>query len=823
MVNFPELSDQKTTSLDFLSGGGEMGERIRNFDWSQTSLGDPKHWQNSLKTCVRIMLTSPQPMFVWWGKEYINIYNDAYRFVLGEKHPALGASGNIVWKEIWNEVGARADIVFNKNEGTYDDALLLIMNRYGYDEETYFKFSYNPIPGDKGGTSGLFCVCTEETERIINERSLKTLQELDAIAQGENEIEVFQQAAKAIETNSKDFPSAIFYKIDENKKTAMPVAFAGTDHEQSVFPSRIALENPVDGTVDFCKAYQAREIIVSESTDDRKKLPKGSWQKHPTQFVFIPVFTSGKESPVAILSATLNPFRKFDNPYKQFAKLIADRIALEINKINSYEEQKKKVEALAELDKADALREAAARKKIEESEALLRKTKDQLELSINAGKIGIWHWDVKNNVMTWTREQMEIFGVEKNEFKGEAEDFFKWVVDEDKGRIRAASRLEFERSENQYEFRIKRKDGEIRWIESRSKTFMDENGSPEYITGINIDITDVVSVREKIRESEEKNRLFIEHAPAAMAMFDKEMRYISVSKQWLKDYDLTTDVIGKRHYELFPNILERWKDVHSRCMKGTVEKTEEDFYVKDDGTPVWLKWEVHPWDNATGEIGGIVIFTENISERKKAEQAIKESEERFRTMANEAPLFVWVTDEKLQTTYLNKAGLDYFALDESFKMSELSWKKFIQPGDIERVLRTMNEAARLHESYTLEMRLKNGSTGEYRWFLDKGAPRYHNNQFTGFIGTSLDIHDRKGIEKELEEKVKERTSEIAGQNILLKKQNDLVKKIFDVSVDAIGVYDTEMRLITANQTSLDLLGGKGDVIGRNLQIGRAHV
>src|SRR5688572_13517634 len=114
------------------------------------------------------------------------------------------------------------------------------------------------------------------------------------------------------------------------------------------------------------------------------------------------------------------------------------------------------------------------------------------------------------------------------------------------------------------------------------------------------------------------------------------------------------------------------------------------------------------------------------------------------------------------------------------------------------------------------MRLKNGSTGEYRWFLDKGAPRYHNNQFTGFIGTSLDINDRKEIEKELEEKVKERTGEIAGQNILLKKQNDLVKKIFDVSVDAIGVYDTEMRLITANQTSLNILGGKDDVIGKKL-------
>ncbi|MGZ5191811.1 MAG: hypothetical protein ACXWCZ_12430, partial [Flavisolibacter sp.] len=158
------------TDLNFLAGGGEMGERIRNFDWSKTPLGNPDTWESSLKTCVRIMLTSQQPMFVWWGDDLINIYNDAYRDVLGGKHPAmLGVTGKIVWKEIWDELWKRGKTVFEKNEGTFDDALLLIMNRHGYDEETYFKFSYNPIPGTKKTTEGLFCVCTEETQRIINE------------------------------------------------------------------------------------------------------------------------------------------------------------------------------------------------------------------------------------------------------------------------------------------------------------------------------------------------------------------------------------------------------------------------------------------------------------------------------------------------------------------------------------------------------------------------------------------------------------------------------------------------------------------------------
>src|SRR5204863_8544020 len=101
--------------------------------------------------------------------------------------------------------------------------------------------------------------------------------------------------------------------------------------------------------------------------------------------------------------------------------------------------------------------------------------------------------------------------------------------------------------------------------------------------------------------------------------------------------------------------------------------------------------------------GGIIIFTENISQRKKAAQAIKESEERFRTMANEAPLFVWETDENLQTTYLNRSGLDYFDLDETVKMNDISWKKYIHPDDIENVLIVMNDAAKKHHSYTLEM------------------------------------------------------------------------------------------------------------------------
>jgi hypothetical protein len=122
-----------------LAGGGELGALMREIDWTKTSLGAPEQWPQSLRTCVRIILTSRQPMFVWWGDDLINLYNDAYKSIVGNKHPhALGQPARVVWREIWDQVGPRAESAIRANEGTYDESLLHIMERYGYREETYY-------------------------------------------------------------------------------------------------------------------------------------------------------------------------------------------------------------------------------------------------------------------------------------------------------------------------------------------------------------------------------------------------------------------------------------------------------------------------------------------------------------------------------------------------------------------------------------------------------------------------------------------------------------------------------------------------------------
>src|SRR3954447_20033712 len=137
---------REAKELTFLKGGGEMGELMRSKDWSNSTVGTPDQWPQSLKTSISILLNSQFPMFVWWGPDLITFYNDPYKIIAGEKHPkALGESGRKVWSEIWDVVGPLADSVMVDGASTWSEDQILFINRHGYVEESYFTFSYSPV------------------------------------------------------------------------------------------------------------------------------------------------------------------------------------------------------------------------------------------------------------------------------------------------------------------------------------------------------------------------------------------------------------------------------------------------------------------------------------------------------------------------------------------------------------------------------------------------------------------------------------------------------------------------------------------------------
>ena len=215
-------------SPGFLAGGGEMGARIRAYDWAATSLGPPETWPQSLKTAVRIMLTSRQPIWIGWGEELIYLYNDPYKSIIGGKHPwALGQPTAVRCGARSGTTSARCSATaMSGDEGTYVEAQLLIMERNGYPEETYYTFSYSPIPNDDGGAGGIICANTDDTQRVIGERQLALLRELAARhRRGPHLAGGLRAQRRGAGDQSARLPFALIYLVE--RRTAADASLAG--------------------------------------------------------------------------------------------------------------------------------------------------------------------------------------------------------------------------------------------------------------------------------------------------------------------------------------------------------------------------------------------------------------------------------------------------------------------------------------------------------------------------------------------------------------------------------------------------------------------
>src|SRR5271166_4270746 len=228
----------------WVRGGGALGQLVREFDWTKTPLGAIEEWPQSLKTVVRTLLTSRFAMWMSWGPELTFLYNDDYaRMTLGKKHPwALGKPAQEVWKEIWDDIGPRIRRVLETGEATWDEALLLFLERSGYREETYHTFSYSPLFGDDGRVAGNLCVVTEETDRVIGERRLKTLRSLAGeLNQTITEEEVVSCIARCLGENQKDLPFTLLYLFTEDGNEARLACQTGIAEHHPAAPESIEL------------------------------------------------------------------------------------------------------------------------------------------------------------------------------------------------------------------------------------------------------------------------------------------------------------------------------------------------------------------------------------------------------------------------------------------------------------------------------------------------------------------------------------------------------------------------------------------------------
>ncbi len=335
-------------------GRGELAALMQGFDWQATPLGPPEYWPNALKTAVRIMLTSQQPIWIGWGGELIFLYNDPYKSIIGGKHPwALGQPASVVWREIWPDIGPMLAKAMGGDEGTYVEAQLLIMERNGFPEETYYTFSYSPIPTDNGSPGGIFCANSDDTKRVISERQLSLLGELaSGAAEARSVQEACERSARALRTGSRDLPFAMIYLAEAGSPHAQLAALAGIEPGHPAVRPSLPLDVSAIWPVSEVLRHHRSCLVGRLSEVFGCDFPSGSWREPPRQAVILPLVSSGESGRAGFLIAGLNPFRLYDESYAGFLELVAGQITAAINNGDAYEEARRRAEALAEIDRA---------------------------------------------------------------------------------------------------------------------------------------------------------------------------------------------------------------------------------------------------------------------------------------------------------------------------------------------------------------------------------------------------------------------------------------------------------------------------------------
>ncbi|MEU8185272.1 ATP-binding protein [Micromonospora sp. NPDC049047] len=340
---------------DLFTGGGDTGRLMAELDWARTPLGPVTSWPQSLRAAVRMVLSSRYPMLLLWGERFSQLYNDAYSALIGDKHPAaLGDDVRVTLAEGWDVLAPLIDQATETGVATWVPALQLLLERAGYREEAYFSVSHAPVRDDDSRTVGILTVCSEVTEQVVGERRLRLLRDLSVLGDGRT-VDVPATSVRltdAIEGHPLDVPFTAIYLRDGT--VLRRVACTGGDQGyQGALPDTVELADTgrvADGW-GLADAARGRPTAVPNIAD-RLSVPGGPWGDPVRSALALPLPSGDEDQPLGVLLAGVSPSRGLDEAYRSFYQLLAQQIAVSLRNAQKYEQERRRVEALAELDRA---------------------------------------------------------------------------------------------------------------------------------------------------------------------------------------------------------------------------------------------------------------------------------------------------------------------------------------------------------------------------------------------------------------------------------------------------------------------------------------
>lgn len=343
-----DVTISKGIQESFIQRGGEMGELIRSFHWSGTSLGAVEGWPQSLRTSVSTMLRSPYPIILFCGPELRMLYNDPFRPILGEKHPGtVGARAHEALAEEWDLLGPLMTRVLESGEPLYvqDGNVNFERRPGGLREEAYFTWSYNPTIGETGEIAGLFAIASETTRQVVGDRRLGTLRELSIRTAVDRNVEgVFRLLQEVLAQAGADVPFALLYVVTAN--AAQLVACTGLVRGGPVSPGELALGADLPWPLEEV-ARSGKEQLVEGLDASVGEFPGGPWAEPATRALLLPV-SMGADSPATtVLVAGLSPLQPLDDEYRSFLQLLARQLGASVSSARAYEQEKQKAEGLS--------------------------------------------------------------------------------------------------------------------------------------------------------------------------------------------------------------------------------------------------------------------------------------------------------------------------------------------------------------------------------------------------------------------------------------------------------------------------------------------
>ena len=341
----------------FLVGGGEMGRLIRAMDWSQSSLGPVAGWPQSLRTTISICLASDLPICVIWGPRLVQIYNDAYRVICGDKHPrSMGQNFAECWMEAWPVIGQAHDQAL-AGDTAFLEAQHIFLERHGFWEECFFTFSFSPIRDEAGQVGGLFHPVIEMTAQMLSERRTRALRDLAVRTSNAKSVsEALSLSAQTLHEYGLDLPFVLLYALDPNAERARLVDASGLTAAAVARLSTVELGGAPPTFWWLEEAVRSGSAVpvsdLAQHIDPASFTIVTQGGEAPKAALAMPIIPPGTDRAAAILIAGCSPSLPMNDAYRGFYDLLAASVSTAVANARAYEDERRRVQALAELDQA---------------------------------------------------------------------------------------------------------------------------------------------------------------------------------------------------------------------------------------------------------------------------------------------------------------------------------------------------------------------------------------------------------------------------------------------------------------------------------------